>query len=338
MKRPKVIYITGFRQHAGKTITALGLIGLLQKKYPPEELGYMKPVGQELVPLEDGTMIDKDARILQEFSGIPDLDPRVVSPVRLGSGFTKEFLDSPNRKAEEEKLTRKVLDSMEALSHKKIIVAEGTGHPGVGGIVGLSNARVAEILGAEVVFLSGGGIGKALDMLEVDLHYFMCQGVNVRGVIFNKLIPSKIDQVRHYITEELLQERFPFFTPPIRILGFLPMVEDLSRPTMHLLSTIFPGTLAIGDVNREECTGRAGRSSSSPRTRTTSTRTTTSRTGRSISSAQVPRTGWPSSWRHTERLENRSEDSSSPAGTPHLSRTGPSSPWSRNTSPPSTCR
>ena len=58
--------------------------------------------------------------------------------------------------------------------------------------------------------------------------------------------------MRHYITEELLQERFPFFTPPIRILGFLPMVEDLSKPTMHLLSTIFPGTLAIGDVNREE--------------------------------------------------------------------------------------
>ena len=95
---PRIIYITGFRQHAGKTITSLGLLWLLQQKFSPCELGYIKPVGQELVTLPDGSKIDKDARIVQEFSGIPDIDLKTVSPVRLGSGFTRPFLTLPVKK------------------------------------------------------------------------------------------------------------------------------------------------------------------------------------------------------------------------------------------------
>ncbi|MEM5948633.1 AAA family ATPase [Spirochaetia bacterium 38H-sp] len=249
---PKIIYVTGFRQHAGKTITSLGLLWLLQKKFSPSELGYIKPVGQELITLEDGSKIDKDAIVVKEFSGISDMDLHTVSPVRLGSGFTKNFLDSENKAEQTKELTDKILRSVKKLEDKKVIVAEGTGHPGVGAIVGLSNANVARLTGAEVIFLSGGGLGKALDMLEVDLHYFMSKGVNVKGVIFNKIIPNKIEQIKHYITEDLLNTRFPFFYNPLRILGFLPIEESLSRPSMQLLANKLDSAIVIGNPNEPQ--------------------------------------------------------------------------------------
>ena len=62
-----IIYIAGFRQHAGKTFTSIGLISRLREIYTPEEIGYIKPVGQELFTLPNGEKIDKDAIIIKEF-------------------------------------------------------------------------------------------------------------------------------------------------------------------------------------------------------------------------------------------------------------------------------
>jgi BioD-like phosphotransacetylase family protein len=94
--KPKIIYISGFRQHAGKTTTSLGLISLLRKIYKPEDIGYIKPVGQELYTLPNGMKTDKDTKILQNFL-LPDLDMNAASPVKIPSGVTKTFLISKNR-------------------------------------------------------------------------------------------------------------------------------------------------------------------------------------------------------------------------------------------------
>ena len=244
---PKIIYITGFRQHAGKTVASLGLLHLLRRDYKPEELGYIKPVGQELVELESGIKVDKDALLVREFADISDLDMRYVSPVRLGSGFTKNYISSSNRAGETEKLKRKIVEALERYKHKKIIVAEGTGHPGVGGIVELSNAAVGNLMNADILFLSGGGIGKALDMLEVDLTYFMYARSNVRGIIFNKLIPGKIPTVRRYITKDLINEKYGKFPNNLDIFAYLPEMARLSRPSMRVLLNKFSAGRAIGN-------------------------------------------------------------------------------------------
>jgi BioD-like phosphotransacetylase family protein len=231
--KPTIIYITGFRQHAGKTTTCLGLLGLLKKKYSLDDIGYIKPVGQELVKLADGSMIDKDVRIIDQFIGLPDFDPKSASPVRLGSGFTKDYLNNPDKKTESLKLRDDILASFARLKNKKVIVAEGTGHPGVGAIVGLSNADVSNLIGAETVFLSGGGIGKALDMLEVDLSYFIYKKSRVRGLIFNKCIPEKLDQVKHYLNEDLINSVYgKRFKSRLSIFGYLPEVDILAKPSL----------------------------------------------------------------------------------------------------------
>ncbi len=230
-----IVYITGFRQHAGKTFTSLGIISLLRKVMDPSLIGYLKPVGQELVQLSDGKKIDKDATLIGKFSQIPDIDLDSISPVRLGSGFTKNYLKKENHLEETRKLEDAILQSIKKLSHKRVIIAEGSGHPGVGGIVGLSNADVSNLIDADIIFLSGGGIGKALDMLEVDLSYFLYKKSRVRGLIFNKLIPEKIDSVKEFITEDLLNKKYGAFGGPLRILAFLPEVDFLSKPSMKTI-------------------------------------------------------------------------------------------------------
>ncbi|MBN2510220.1 MAG: AAA family ATPase, partial [Spirochaetales bacterium] len=249
--KPTVIYIAGFRQHAGKTVTSLGILSLLLRKFSPSQLGYIKPVGQELVELEDGSKIDKDARIIEKFSGIPDLEMKYVSPVRLGSGFTKAFLASNDQEKRSLDLAADIQEAVASMSHKKVIVAEGTGHPGVGGIVGLSNADVCKAFGWDVVYLSGGGIGKALDMLEVDLSYFAYKGARVKGIVFNKLIPEKISTVKAFITEALINQKFRFPAGPTRVLGYLPEIENLYKPSMRVLMDRFSSPEVIGDPERE---------------------------------------------------------------------------------------
>lgn len=248
---PVIIYVTGFRQHAGKTVTSLGLISLFRKYIDPIHIGYIKPVGQEIVEIEAGQKVDKDARIVKEFSGIPDINLKFVSPVRVGSGFTRTYLAAPDSREETQRLENVIIESMKSLSHKRIIVAEGTGHPGVGSIVGLSNANVANLIGADIVFLSGGGIGKALDMLEVDLSYFLFKRVRVRGIIFNKLIPDKIETMRKFVTDDLLNKKYGAFGGSLSILGFLPMIEVLSQPSMKVIYENFMGAEVIGNVDED---------------------------------------------------------------------------------------
>lgn len=244
---PKIIYITGFRQHAGKTVTSIGLISLLRKHIPVEKIGYIKPVGQQLVDLPSGVQVDKDVRVMEHFSGIPDMKLENLSPVQLGAGFTKAYLLNPDKREVSRDLADKIKDSFASLSHKEIIIAEGTGHPGVGGIINLSNAGVGNLIGADILYLSGGGIGKALDMLEVDLSYFLYKKSQVKGILFNKVIPEKINTVKKFITENLLQEMYPEFDTPLKIYGFLPSIEDLPNPSMTEIRRQLKGAEIIGD-------------------------------------------------------------------------------------------
>lgn len=248
---PVIIYLTGFRQHAGKTFMSLGIISLLRKVMDPSLIGYIKPVGQELVSLPDGAKIDKDAYLIQAFSAIPDIDLEEISPVRLGSGFTQNYLSSENQLEETRKLEDKIRNSIKELENKRVIIAEGSGHPGVGGIVGLSNADVGNIIDADIIFLSGGGIGKALDMLEVDLSYFLYKKSRVRGIIFNKLFPEKIKTVSQFITEDLINKKYGAFGGPLRILGFIPQVDFLSKPSMLTLQNKLKDSEALNDTENK---------------------------------------------------------------------------------------
>lgn len=249
---PVIIYITGFRQHAGKTVASLGIISALKNIMDPARIGYIKPVGQEMISLQNGQRVDKDTLILKIFSGIPDLDLEHISPVRLAPGFTREYLDAPDRLKETGKLKEEIQTALDRLADKDVIIAEATGHPGVGSIVGLSNAKVSNLMKAEIVFLSGGGIGKAMDQLEVDLSYFLYKRSHVRGIIFNKVMPAKLPAMKRYVNEDLINSKLDAVGAPIRIFGYLPELPDLGKPSMQLIYRRWPQAEALGDPEQEE--------------------------------------------------------------------------------------
>ena len=249
-RRPVIIYLTGFWQHAGKTVTSLGIISQLRKHLDPSQIGYLKPVGQQLVNLQGGLSIDKDVKLLEVFSGIPDLPVARLSPVRFGPTFTRDFLDNDDPDRVTKELERDILASVEQLADKRIVIAEGSGHPGVGSVVGLSNAAVGKLLGADTIFVSGGGIGRAIDMIDVDLTYFLYHGCRVRGLIVNKVAPGKMEQVRHYITPKLLNARYSAAAGgELHVFGYLPEIDDLPHPSMRVILDTLSDAHPLGDTN-----------------------------------------------------------------------------------------
>lgn len=239
MSMPPVVFIAGERQHAGKTVTSLGIISALCNHIDPADIGYFKPVGQELVTLPSGERIDKDVRIVQEFTDLDMPNLGMLSPVRVVSGLTREYIASNNPLERTAVFEKAIHQSMEHLASKRLIIAEGTGHPGVGSVIGLSNARVANMLGARILYLVGGGIGRTLDELEVDLSYFSHKRCRVGGVLFNKVRPGKVDTMRESLHEGVLERLFPEWDPSLKIFGHMPQVKYLNNPSMQLISHSF---------------------------------------------------------------------------------------------------
>lgn len=249
MSKPIVVYIAGERQHAGKTVTSLGLISALCKLIDPCDIGYFKPVGQEMVQLPSGERIDKDVRIVQEFTDLKMPDLSILSPVRVGGGVTRDYLSCahPSKRTDAYELAISV--TMQHLADKKLIIAEGTGHPGVGSVVGLSNARVSNLLNAKILYLVGGGIGKPLDELEVDLSYFSHKKSQVAGVLFNKVLPSKTDMMKATLPERVINRIFPEWDPALCVFGYMPQVKYLNNPSMQLISKRFKETRSFNEAN-----------------------------------------------------------------------------------------
>jgi len=239
MSNPPVIFIAGERQHAGKTVTSLGIISAICQHIDPVDIGYFKPVGQEMITLATGERIDKDVRIVKEFTNLDMPDMGMLSPVRVVSGVTRDYIKSDNPRAITEKFEESIHKTLESLSDKKLIIAEGTGHPGVGSVVGLSNARVANMLDARILYLVGGGIGRTLDELEVDLSYFSHHHSRVAGVLFNKVLPNKVEMMADVLTEKALDRIFPEWDPSLKVFGYMPQVKYLNNPSMNLISDSF---------------------------------------------------------------------------------------------------
>jgi uncharacterized protein len=184
----KPLYISATGQDSGKTAVICGLIQYLRDK--GHDPAYCKPVGQRYVMYE-GHSIDEDAVLMHQAFGFKDR-PEDMSPIAVAEGFTAKFIMNPDVSPLEKQITA----SFEKLKEKhSMVIVEGTGHAGVGSCFGLSNARVAQMLGANVVIVSSGGIGRPIDEISMSLALFKQFNVNVIGVILNKIYSQKYQKI-----------------------------------------------------------------------------------------------------------------------------------------------
>src|SRR3982750_1618325 len=182
------VFIAATRQNDGKTTTSLGLLSALQKVYP--RVGYIKPVGQRFVEIEE-QKIDEDTVLMDRVYRLncPLVD---MSPIAVEPDFTRKYLQSSSNDG----LTKKIVKAFDRVAWEKdFVLCEGSGHAGVGSVFDLSNARVAKILGAKVVIVSGGGIGKPIDEVSLNQALFEKEGVEIIGVFLNKETKEKLNQL-----------------------------------------------------------------------------------------------------------------------------------------------
>ena len=79
------------------------------------------------------------------------------------------------------------------------MLIEGTGHAGVGSVFDLSNAAVAKLLGAQVIIVTCGGIGRPIDEVMLNKAVFDSYGVDLLGVIINKVSPEKTEKISRFV-------------------------------------------------------------------------------------------------------------------------------------------
>ncbi len=213
------VFIAATRQNDGKTTASLGLLAALQNVYP--RIGYIKPVGQRFVEIEE-QKIDEDTvlmdRVYQLNCPLVDMSPIAVEP-----DFTRKYLESSNYDA----LVRRIQNAFDRVAWEKdLVLCEGSGHAGVGSVFDLSNARVAKLLGAKVIIITQGGIGKPIDEVSLNQALFEKEGVEIIGVILNKVLGKKIDYITEFARRGLKRKG-------LELLGVVPHQPVLSQPTME---------------------------------------------------------------------------------------------------------
>ncbi|PIQ88320.1 MAG: hypothetical protein COV72_08415 [Candidatus Omnitrophica bacterium CG11_big_fil_rev_8_21_14_0_20_42_13] len=214
----KNIFIAATRQNDGKTTTCLGLISNFSKMY--KKIGFIKPIGQRYL-IEEGVKVDEDSVLIEEVCGIK-CGLKDMSPVAVEKGFTEEYILHPNKEA----ITERILASYERIAAQKdFVVIEGTGHAGVGSVFDHSNAYVAKLLGAKVILVSSGGIGRPIDEIVLNKTLFDSCGVRLLGVIINKIMPDKFDKINKLVRKGLSRKG-------IDVLGVIPYHPRLCAPTI----------------------------------------------------------------------------------------------------------
>ena len=233
------LFVAATNQNDGKTTCSLGFVNGFRGL--AGSIGFIKPVGQRYVMVE-GQQIDEDSLLIQLGCGLR-CPLRDMSPVAIPKNFTREFLDDPERLYP--KLEADIRTSFgRAAEGNDLVVIEGTGHAGVGSVLGLSNARVARILDAKVVIVTLGGIGRPVDEVALNCSLFEKESVPVVGVVANKVLPEKLDQTRHYLTKA-------FDRCGLRLLGVIPFQPRLAWPTVQQVADAMDAQI----LNGHDCLG-----------------------------------------------------------------------------------
>ncbi len=236
----KAIFVAATGQNVGKTTLCLGIMAALRERF--SKVGFIKPVGQQHIAINDRIVVDKDVALFKNYFHL-DFAYEQMSPVILPAGFTRSFLDG---KIDSLKLKRSIEIAFEKISkHSSFTLVEGTGHVGVGSLVHLSNAAVAASLKLEVIIIASGGLGSAYDELALNIELCRAHHVNVKGVILNRVLQNKREMIEHYFPKALKQWNIP-------LIGCVPFHEFLSLPTLLDFAALFKTTLIAGH-NQQSC-------------------------------------------------------------------------------------
>lgn len=180
--------------------------------------------------------VDKDAAVFQQHFGLQQryLD---TSPVVIPPGYTKDYVDGKILGQDQKSRIQAAYQNI--ARNSDIVLCEGTGHVAVGSIIEASNAQVASWLGASMVLVANGGLGHSFDELELNRIYCERYGVDIAGVVINKVVPEKYEQTKYYL-EKILNDRWG-----VPLLGCLRDRPFLGCPALSDFERILTGSSLV---------------------------------------------------------------------------------------------
>lgn len=239
---PKNIYITATRENQGKTAVTLGLTSAFCRKL--KNIGFIKPIGR--IPKDSQRhRVDEDTLLIEKVCSlhcnIEDMNPITFTP-----GFPMSF----TTKAAQDENVGKVWNAYKRVSEgKELVVIEGTGHAAEGAVFNLSNALLAKVCEAKVLVVTAGGVGQPVDDVLLNLAYYEKEGVEVLGVVVNKVRPNEMQAVED-VTRRILEDH------GVRFFGAIPRVPALEQITMLQVLEETGGQVLHGETR---LTNRVGR-------------------------------------------------------------------------------
>ena len=216
------LYLAATGQNRGKTTASLGLMDLFLGE--GLRTGFMKPVGQRTIVDETGVPADEDAVLVKAVFDLRE-PMTVMSPVHIPRGFTKAYIAG---EVVEDLGARIAAAHASFVDDKEVLLIEGTGHAGVGAVIGLSNAVVAALLRAPAVIISEGGVGRPIDEIVLNASPFAAHGVAVAGAIVNKVNVDAQPGIATILEKGLARHGIP-------LLGVIPYRPILSNPSLAMI-------------------------------------------------------------------------------------------------------
>jgi BioD-like phosphotransacetylase family protein len=221
----KKLFIAAIDKNSGKTTTSICLMHLARMKY--RRVGFIKPFGGQSVTYRR-LVVDKDAALIAQVFDL-NQDLGIMSPVVLHPDTTHKVVDGLLSTAD---LQDRILRAYAELERRcDFIIIEGSGHPGVGSVIQLSNARIARMLNAPVLLVTGGGLGNVVDRLAMILALFEKEQVDVRAILVNRLIADKRERSLDYLRRALKDE-------PFKVIGGFDYQPILANPTLRRISNL----------------------------------------------------------------------------------------------------
>ncbi|MFA5516343.1 MAG: AAA family ATPase [Desulfuromonadales bacterium] len=221
----KKIFISATSQDSGKTTTSLSLLYQARQRY--ERIGFIKPIGPKPIDYL-GRRIDTDPAMIAQVYGLEHLIDDMC-PVVIERGMTLQVIEGKIAVAD---LEQRILRAVERLDRAcDFLIVEGAGHSGVGSVLGLSNARVAALVGAPVLMVTGGGLGNVVDAVCMNLSLYREAGAEVRLLVANKLLPEK----REKTLENL---RLAFSGAGFAVHGGFNYQPVLANPTLKRIADV----------------------------------------------------------------------------------------------------
>jgi hypothetical protein len=220
----KTILVTATEESTGKTAVALALAELAAER--GLSVGYMKPKGTRLQS-NVGKTLDEDPMLARELLGLDaemhDLEPVVYSPT---------FIEQAVKGREDpDELREQVRESFDSLAEgKDLMIIEGGGKLTTGGIVGLTDPEVADLLDAEVLLLSKYSQAGDVDEVLAAAEDVRATGEDrLLGVLFNAVQEGNFDGLDTEVVPFLEGRNVP-------VLGVVPREQSLAGVTVDGLA------------------------------------------------------------------------------------------------------